>query len=145
MGSVPSRYLIIFQEQHCPPAPEAIPGHRRGRGGLAVCECFFVRVCLAAGLSLGLILSDCLLSISLPFPALSLFYKKIGSVSVYKSITMATKAASKHLTTQLYSFLRHLGFAVLPAFPKHSYSMVFSHTQRQPHTKQVRRCWEIRF
>lgn len=68
---------------------------------------------------------------------LSLFYKKIGSVSVYKSIAMATKAASKHLHTQLSPFLRHLGLAALPPVPKHSYSVVYLQTLACTHGEKI--------
>lgn len=74
-------------------------------------------------------------------PPFSLSYKMIGLVSVYKSVTMATEAAPKHVHTQLSPLLRHLGLCALPLVPKHTYS--FFYLQTHTFTHIVRMLWEV--
>lgn len=117
MGSVPPMYLIISLEQHCPPAQSVYLAT-----GKILCVLVSVCVCLW----FCIYLSDCLKHIQFSLPGcmidfcLALLYKKIGSVNVYKPIAMATKAASKHLYTQLSPFFLDVGLAALPPVPKHS-------------------------
>lgn len=136
MGSVPPMYLIIAVEQH----GSAAQSLYLAIGKVVSVSSAFACICLAVCLSFCLFLSVCsydwLLSLSpLHFPTLSHFCKKIGSFSVYiKSITMATKAACKHLHSQLSPFLRHLGLSALSAVPKHSYSVfTLVNTSNQTH------------
>lgn len=111
MGSVPPMYLIIALEQHGPAAQSLYLAI--GKVGICFfCICLYLSGCLPEFLSVLLCLLLWLTSFSpsFQFTILSHFSKKIGSFSVYiKSVTMVTKAACKHLHSQLSPFLRHLG------------------------------------